>query len=160
MVSILVTTSTFQADVKIARREGRICGARRQSSGSRRKAVHPRRGWSIFYAQAFAAPISIGLGVNVSYSSNEIGMTHTWSVTIGNEAGIPIIPEMKGQLQIPQLLSGLPSAAVNRVPFAMQISLAVPATFGTSTSKTDFNAIFVRAVPVAMPPLHARTDQR
>lgn len=84
---------------------------------SRRKAVHPRRGWSIFYAQAFTAPISIGLGVNVSYSSNEIGMTHTWSVTIGNEAGIPIIPEMKGQLQIPQLLSGLPSAAVNRVPF-------------------------------------------
>ena len=108
----------------------------------------------VFSTPRLSRLLSIGLGVKRDRND------HTWSVTIGNEAGIPIIPEMKGQLQIPQLLSGLPSAAVNRVPFAMQISLAVPATFGTSTSKTDFNAIFVRAVPVAIPPLHARTDPR
>jgi len=42
----------------------------------------------------------------------------------------------------------------------MQIGLAVPrpgkytiaVTFGSSISKTDFNAIFVRAVPGATPP--------
>jgi hypothetical protein len=61
-------------------------------------------GWSTFYAPAFPVPINIGLGVNVSYTSNEIGMTYTWGVTIADEAGIPIIPEMKGQVQIPQLL--------------------------------------------------------
>src|SRR5262245_15796282 len=87
-------------------------------------------------------------------------MTYTWGVTIGDEAGIPIIPEMKGQVQIPQLPRGLPSVPVNRLPFAMQIGLAVPrpgsytisVTFGSSTNKTDFNAIFVQAVPVATPP--------
>ena len=87
-------------------------------------------------------------------------MTYMWSVTIADEAGILIIPGMNGQLQIPQLPRDLPSAPVNRLPFAMQIGLAVPrpgkytiaVTFGSSISKTDFNAIFVRAVPGATPP--------
>ena len=117
-------------------------------------------GWSIFYAQAFPAPINIGLGVNVSYTSDELGVTYAWSVSIADEAGIPIIPEMKGQLQIPWLSSGPPSVPLNRLPFAMQIGLAVPrpgkytiaVTFGSSTNKTDFNAIFVRAFPGATPP--------
>ena len=100
------------------------------------------------------------LGVNVSYTSNETGMTYPWSVTITDEAGIPIVPEMNGQVQIPQLPPGLPSVAVNRLPLAMQIGLAVPrpskytitVRFGDSTMNTDFNAIFVRAAPAATPP--------
>lgn len=117
-------------------------------------------GWSIFYAQAFPAPINIGLGVNVSYTSNELGMTYPWSVTIADEAGIPIVPEMNSQVQVPQPSPGLPSVFVNRLPFAMQIGLAVPrpgkytitVKFGSSTVKTDFDAIFVRAAPGASPP--------
>jgi len=117
-------------------------------------------GWNVFYAQAFPAPVNIALGVNVSYASNETGMTYPWSVTITDEAGIPIVPEMNGQVQIPQLPPGLPSVAVNRLPLAMQIGLAVPrpskytitVRFGDSTMNTDFNAIFVRAAPAATPP--------
>ena len=33
-------------------------------------------GWNVFYAQAFPAPVNIALGVNVSYTSNETGMTY------------------------------------------------------------------------------------
>lgn len=116
-------------------------------------------GWNVFYAQAFPAPINIGLGINVSYTSNEFGMTCPWSVTIADEAGIPIMPEMNSQVQIPQLPRGLSNVLVNRLPFAMQIGVAVPrpgkytitVRFGSSTVKTDFDAIFVRAAPGASP---------
>jgi hypothetical protein len=56
-----------------------------------------------------------------------------------------------GHVQIPQPPTGLPSVLVNRLPFAMQIGLAVPQPgeymirFGSSTVMTDFDAIFVRA---------------
>jgi len=117
-------------------------------------------GWNVFYAQAFPAPVNIALAVNVSYTSYETGVTYPWSVTIADEAGIPTVPEMNGQVQIPQLPPGLPSVAVNRLPLAMQIGLAVPrpgnyiitVRFGSSTVTTEFNAIFVRAAPGATSP--------
>ena len=113
-------------------------------------------GWSIFHAQAFPAPLNIGLGVNISYTSNESGMTYPWSVTITDEADIPVVPQMNSQIQIPQPPPGLPVGVFgNRLPLALQIGFAVPrpgkytitVKFGSSAVKTDFDAIYVGASP-------------
>jgi len=117
-------------------------------------------GWSISHAQAYPAPLNLAIGVGVSYTFNEFGMTYPWSVTIADEAGIPIVPGMSGQLPAPQPLAQVPKGLTKRLPFVLQIGLVVPrpgkysitVRFGSSTVKTDFDAIFVRAAPGVTPP--------
>jgi len=117
-------------------------------------------GWSIFHAQSYPAPLNLAIGVGVSYDAFEFGTTHPWNVAIADETGVPIVPEMGGQLPVPQPLAQMPKGVTNRLPFVLQIGLVVPRPgkysitvgCGSSTVRTDFDALFVRALaPGATP---------
>jgi hypothetical protein len=88
----------------------------------------------------------MGLG----FSSDEVGIKYPLNVVIADEAGVPIIPEMKGQVETGQLALDSPKGASVKIPVAINVNMSVPhpgtygivVTAGSSTAQLSFEAIF------------------
>ena len=115
-------------------------------------------GWGVFHAVAFPAVVQIGLGIGVSYTAKDFGMSYPSSITIADEADVPVVPPANGPLQIPPPPPQMPrSVSQYRIPFAAQFGIALPrpgkytvtVRIGSSTVKTEFDAILMGAPGVA-----------
>ncbi|HUO04433.1 MAG TPA: hypothetical protein VMU16_04465 [Candidatus Binataceae bacterium] len=107
-------------------------------------------GWSIFRSGNYPAPAQLAVGLGFLISWNETGTQFPLSITLADEAGVPIIPEITGQIQASK--SGqLPEGITQKVPLAVNLSVSIPhpgrytitATAGASRIETFFDAIYV-----------------
>ena len=107
-------------------------------------------GWNLFRAANYPAPVHFAIAMGLGFTSDEVGTKFPLNVVIADEAGVPIIPEMKGQVETGQLAPDLPKAASVKIPVAININMSVPhpgtygivVTAGSSTAQLSFEAIF------------------
>lgn len=121
-------------------------------------------GWNIFRAASYPAPVHLAVAIGLAFSAAEAGVKYPLGVVIADEAGVPIIPEMKGQVETGQLTPDFPRTASVKVPVAINLSLSLPhpgtygivVSAGSSTTQLSFEAIFagqkVNFPPEGSPP--------
>ncbi len=108
-------------------------------------------GWNVFRVANYPAPVQLAVAVGLGFTSNEVGIKYPLSLVIADEAGVPIVPEMKGQVETGQPASDTPKGLSVKVPVAINMNLAVPrpgrygivVTVGSSKAQLSFDAIFV-----------------
>lgn len=107
-------------------------------------------GWNLFRSATFPAPVQLAVAIGLGFTSNEVGVKCPLSVVIADEAGVPIIPEVKGQVETGQTAPDMPKTASVKIPVAININLSLPhpgtygivVTAGSSTAQLSFEAIF------------------
>lgn len=107
-------------------------------------------GWNMYGAVNFPVTIPIALAVDVSFTRNEAGIQFPFVVTISDEAGVPIIPTMNGQIQIGAPTQELPKGTLLKLPLAINTGLMLPrpgryninVNVGSSKAHLIFDAIF------------------
>lgn len=106
-------------------------------------------GWSVYRSGNYPAQLQLALGLSFLIGWSEAAIRHSVSITIADEAGLPIIPEIKGHVEVGQpeeLLKGTTQKAL----LAVNANIAIPhpgkyvvtATAGSFTAQTFFDAIF------------------
>ena len=107
-------------------------------------------GWNLFRSANFPAPVQLAVAIGLGFTSNEVGIKCPISVVIADDAGVPIIPEVKGQVEAGQTAPDMPQTASVKIPVAININLSLPhpgtygivVTAGSSTAQLSFEAIF------------------
>jgi hypothetical protein len=72
-------------------------------------------------------------------------------IVIADEAGVPVVPELNGQIETGQFAPDLPQGLPVKVPVAWNVNFAVPrpgkyvivVTVGVAQADLTFDAIFV-----------------
>jgi hypothetical protein len=108
-------------------------------------------GWNVFRAANYPAPIYFAVAIGLGFTSNEAGIKYPLNVVVADEAGVPIIPEMKGQVETGQPAADVPKGASVKVPVAINMNITLPrpgtygivVTAGSSSAQLSFEAIFV-----------------
>jgi hypothetical protein len=107
-------------------------------------------GWNLFRAVNYPAPVQLAIAIGLGFTSNEVGNQYPLNVVIADEAGVPVVPEMKGQVETGQPAPDLPKTASVKIPVAININMSLPhpgtygimVTAGSSTAQLSFEAIF------------------
>ena len=107
-------------------------------------------GWNLFRSPTFPAPVQLAVAIGLGFTSDEVGLKCPLTVVIADEAGVPIIPEMKGQVETGETAPDVPKTAAVKIPVAINVNLSLPhpgtygivVTAGTSTAQISFEAIF------------------
>jgi Family of unknown function (DUF6941) len=107
-------------------------------------------GWNLFRSPNFPAPVQLAVAVGLGFTFDEVGSKYPLSLVIADEAGVPIIPEIKGQVETGQSAPDVPRTATIKIPVAINVNLSLPhpgtygivVTAGTSSAQLSFEAIF------------------
>jgi Family of unknown function (DUF6941) len=107
-------------------------------------------GWNVFRAVNFPAPVQLAVAIGLAFTSNEVGIKFPLNISIADEAGVPIIPEIKGQVETGPTAPDVPKTASVKIPVAININLSLPhpgaygivVTAGSSNAQLSFEAIF------------------
>jgi hypothetical protein len=107
-------------------------------------------GWNLFRSASYPAPVQLAIAVGLGFAATEVGVKYPLNVVIADEAGVPIIPEMNGQVETGQPAPDVPKTASVKIPVAININLSLPhpgtygivVTAGSSTTQLSFEAIF------------------
>ncbi len=122
-------------------------------------------GWMFHRAASYPAPAQFGVAVSILVPWNEAGIRYPSTLTIADEAGVPIIPTLNGHFEVgksEQVPEGTMQRALVAVNFvAIQIPrpgrYVIAATAGTSKIETSFESVFVgkrvELTPEGEPPL-------
>ncbi len=108
-------------------------------------------GWNVFRSASYPAPAQLAVAMGIGFAGNEIGVSYPVKIAIADEAGIPVVPELSGQIDTGQATPDLPRGLPIKVPLAWNVSFAVPhpgrygivITAGSSQTQLSFDAIFV-----------------
>ncbi len=108
-------------------------------------------GWSVIRAMTFPTPVQIALAVSVSFTPTETGQKFPLNVVIADEAGVPIVPEMNGQIETGHAATDLPKGLIQRIPVAVNMGIQLPRAgrygikvrIGPSSMPVYFDAVFV-----------------
>ncbi|HLI80842.1 MAG TPA: hypothetical protein VKV03_12720 [Candidatus Binataceae bacterium] len=108
-------------------------------------------GWNIFRSANFPAPVQLAIAIGIGFAGDEIGIRYPVKIVIADETGVPVVPEMNGQIETGQLTPDLPKGLAVKIPMAWNVSFAVPragrytivVTVGSSQADLSFDAIFV-----------------
>jgi hypothetical protein len=107
-------------------------------------------GWNLFRAASYPAPVQLAIAIGLGFTSDEVGIKYPLNVVIADEAGVPVVPEMKGQVETGQPAPDVPKTASVKIPVAININMSLPhpgtygivVTAGSSTAQLSFEAIF------------------
>jgi hypothetical protein len=116
-------------------------------------------GWSLYRSAVYPAQVQLGLGISILIDWNEAGIKHPVTITMADEAGVPIIPELKGQVEAAKS-TDVPTGATQRALLAVNANLLigrpgryfVAATAGSSRVEVAFDALFVGNKVAGAPP--------
>lgn len=108
-------------------------------------------GWNLFRAANYPAPLQLAIAAGLGFTADEVGGKYPLSVVIADETGVPITPEVKGQVETGQPAPDAPKGASIKMPLAINMNLPVPRpgrygivmTVGSSKAQLSFDAIFV-----------------
>ncbi|HYA35176.1 MAG TPA: hypothetical protein VEF03_06125 [Candidatus Binataceae bacterium] len=106
--------------------------------------------WNVYRSGSYPTQAQMAIAFSVSFSPNEVGIKVPMKVVIADEAGIPILPEMQGQIEIGPPPEDQPVGAGPKLPFAINLGLQIPrpgkyevkVTVGSSNHSVPFDAIF------------------
>jgi hypothetical protein len=107
-------------------------------------------GWNLFRAPNFPAPVQLAIAIGLGFTGEEVGIQFPLNVAIADDNGVPVVPEMKGQVETGQPAPDVPKTASVKIPVAINISLSLPhpgsygivVTAGFATAQLSFDAIF------------------
>jgi len=107
-------------------------------------------GWNLFRSPNFPAQVQLAVAIGLGFTTDEVGGKYPLSVVIADDAGVPIIPEMKGQVETGQSAPDVPKTATVKIPVAINVNLSLPhpgqygiiVTAGASSAQLSFEAIF------------------
>src|ERR1700751_5690452 len=107
-------------------------------------------GWNLFRSASYPAPVQFWDGIGLVFGIDEVERKYPLNVAIADESGVPIVPEMKGQVETGQPAPDVPKTASIKIPAAININMSLPhpgtygivVTAGTSTAQLSFEAIF------------------
>jgi len=114
-------------------------------------------GWGIFRSGNYPAHAQLAVGLNMLIPYEEAGGKFPLSISIADDAGVLIVPEITGQIQAAD--SGqLPKGTIQKAPLAVNMNVSLPrpgrytisAVAGTSRIETFFDAIYVGKPQAAM----------
>jgi hypothetical protein len=108
-------------------------------------------GWNVFRSGNYPAPVQLAVAIGVGFASTEIGIRYPVKIVIADETGVPVVPELNGQIETGQFAPDVPVGLPVKVPLAWNVSFAVPRpgrygiviTVGASQADLSFDAIFV-----------------
>lgn len=83
-------------------------------------------GWNMFRSPSFPAPVQLAIAIGLGFTFNEIGIKYPLNVVIADETGVPIVPEMKGQVETGQPAADVPKTASVKIPVAININMSLP----------------------------------
>ena len=83
-------------------------------------------GWNLFRSPSYPAPVQLAIAIGLGFSSTEVGIKYPLNVVIADEAGVPVVPEMKGQVETGQTAPDVPKTASVKIPVAININLSLP----------------------------------
>jgi hypothetical protein len=97
--------------------------------------------------------------MSLSFGVDETGMKFPLSIIIADEAGVPIVPEMKGEIETGPQTADLPKGITHRMPFAANMGILLPRAarytiavrVGSSAAQIAFDAIFAGSRVEIMP---------
>jgi hypothetical protein len=106
--------------------------------------------WSVHRSVNFPSPIQFAVCLSVLVPWQEAGTRHPVTLTIADEAGVPIIPPLNGQFEVGKPAE-MAEDTTQRSLLAINLNIAIPragryavlATAGPSKAETQFDAIFV-----------------
>ncbi len=107
-------------------------------------------GWNVFRSANYPAPVHLSIAMGLGFTSNEVGIKYPLNVAVTDEAGIAIIPEMKGQVETGQIAPDFPKGVSVKIPVAITINMPLPhpgtygivVTAGSAKTQLSFEAIF------------------
>ena len=73
-------------------------------------------GWNLFRSASYPAPVQFAVAIGLGFSTNEVGMKYPLNIAIADESGVPIVPEMKGQVETGQPAPDVPKTASVKIP--------------------------------------------
>src|SRR5208283_4318320 len=83
-------------------------------------------GWNLFRSPNYPAPVQLAIAIGLGFASNEVGIKYPLNVVIADEAGIPVVPEMKGQVETGQPAPDVPKGTSVKVPVAINMNMPLP----------------------------------
>jgi uncharacterized protein DUF6941 len=106
--------------------------------------------WNLYRCAAFPMPVQMGIVISILVDWEETATRHAITITLADDAGVPILPPMQGQLEVGRpddLHAKSPQRTVVAISTSIQLPRAgrytVAATAGNSTESVWFDAIFV-----------------
>ena len=106
--------------------------------------------WNLHRSGNFPSQFQFSIALSVLVAWDEAGMAHPFTLTIADDAGIPVVPQIQGQFEVGRS-EQIPKGTTQRALVSVNVMMAVPrpgkyivsATAGTSKVDTSFDAIFV-----------------
>ncbi|MGC2278026.1 MAG: hypothetical protein WA571_18575, partial [Candidatus Binatus sp.] len=83
-------------------------------------------GWNLFRSASYPAPVQFAVAIGLGFSTSEVGMKYPLNIAIADESGVPIVPEMKGQVETGQPAPDVPKTASIKIPVAININMSLP----------------------------------
>lgn len=107
--------------------------------------------WNTYRSASYPVNIQLAVAFSVSFASSEVGTRYPMKIVIADDAGIPIVPEIQGQVEVGPPAEELPTGASPKLPFALNVGLQIPrpgkyqvvVNAGSSTASVSFDAIFI-----------------
>lgn len=107
-------------------------------------------GWNLFRAASYPAPVQFAIAIGLGFPADEVGIVYPLNIAIADESGVPIVPEMKGQVETGQPAADVPRTAAIKIPVAININMSLPhpgtygivVSAGPSSTQLSFEAIF------------------
>jgi len=107
-------------------------------------------GWSTWRSGNYPTRMLLGVGISVIVDWNETGTHYPITITIADEAGVPIMPQVQGQFEV-RRQSDVGKDGIHKIilGFNAQVTLPRPGRYvieaiaGTAKAQTLFDAIFV-----------------
>ena len=117
-------------------------------------------GWSVYRSAVYPAQVQLALGISILIDWSEAGIRHPVTITMADEGGVLLIPELRGQVEAGKPVE-LGAGVTQRALLAVNAGLVIPrpgryviaATAGASRAEASFEAVFVsHKQPGATPP--------
>jgi hypothetical protein len=106
--------------------------------------------WNLHRSGNYPSQFQFSVALSILVPWNEAGIRHPFTLTIADDAVLPVMPKIQGQFEVGK--SGqIPEGTAQRALVSVNITMAVPrpgkyivyATAGSSKVDTTFDAIFI-----------------
>jgi hypothetical protein len=106
--------------------------------------------WNLHRSGNYPSQFQFSIALSILVPWDEAGIRHQFTLTIADDAGVPVIPQIQGHFEVGKS-DQIPKEITQRALVSANITMAVPrpgryivsATAGASKVDTTFDAIFI-----------------
>jgi hypothetical protein len=106
--------------------------------------------WNLHRSGNYPSQFQFSIALSIIVPWDEAGVRHPFTLTIADDAGVPVIPQIQGQFEVGKS-DQIPNETAQRALVSVNLTMAVPhpgryivsATAGASKVDTTFDAIFI-----------------